>query len=185
MREIASMIIVLSCLAGISGLALSSLKNMTALQIEQQTLTFVQGPAIHSIFADADNDPIADRKKFSLGEEEVTVFPAMKGGKLTAVAVERFAGGYGGDVGVMVGIRVDSGELAGIGVTTHKETPGLGSRAAEPKFTKQFAGRPPTLGLGDISAVSGATVTSQAVVNAVNSAAKVYEQIKPEVQQAW
>ena len=67
--------------------------------------------------------------------------------------------------GVLTGIHVGGEGFA--------ETQGIGTRAQEPAFTGQFAGKSVPVKLGDnIDAVSGATVTSSAVQNAVNVAAK-------------
>ncbi len=191
MREIAGMIIVLSLICGASGLALSYLKATTAPIIERQLLTFVQGPAIGKVFAAADNDPIAERKTFTTPEgETVTVFPYKQGGKLIGVALESFGKGYGGDIGVMVGFDVGKDTLLGIGITTMKETPGLGTQVATPKFSGQFLSRP--LGEialsskgGRIDAISGATVSSTGTVAAVQEAAKSYTALKGDIQKTW
>ena len=62
MLAIIRMIVVLSSICGLSGFALSYLKISTAPRIEEQVLTYVQGPAILKVFADIDNSPIAERK---------------------------------------------------------------------------------------------------------------------------
>ena len=179
MLAIIRMIVVLSSICGLSGFALSYLKISTAPRIEEQVLTYVQGPAILKVFADIDNSPIAERKTFTLDGAKVTVFPGKKDGKLVAVALEHFGKGFGGDVGVMVGY----------GITTMKETPGLGTRVADPAFTGQFTGKPADARLksqgGDIDAVSGATISSTGVVTALGNAAKVYAALKPEIVKAW
>ena len=114
---------------------------------------------------------------------------ATKDGKLVAVALEHFGKGFGGDVGVMVGYDVNRDTLTGIGITTMKETPGLGTRVADPAFTGQFTGKPADARLksqgGDIDAVSGATISSIGVVTALGNAAKVYAALKPEIVKAW
>ena len=99
MLAIIRMIVVLSSICGLSGFALSYLKISTAPRIEEQVLTYVQGPAILKVFADIDNSPIAERKTFTLDGAKVTVFPGKKDGKLVAVALEHFGKGFGGDVG--------------------------------------------------------------------------------------
>ena len=192
MMELIRMVVVLSLLTGTAGLALSGLKVWTDPIIEGQVMTYVQGPALLQIFADADNDPIADRKKLpnpENPEEQIVVFPALKGGALQAVAIETSAGGFGGDIGVMVGIDVASDNLAGISITTHKETPGLGSRTAEPGFTRQFIGHGKDVALsskgGDIDAVSGATISSTGVVEAVNKAVNLYAQLAGDIKKTW
>ena len=139
MLAIIRMIVVLSSICGLSGFALSYLKISTAPRIEEQVLTYVQGPAILKVFADIDNSPIAERKTFTLDGAKVTVFPGKKDGKLVAVALEHFGKGFGGDVGVMVGYDVNRDTLTGIGITTMKETPGLGTRVADPAFARRRA----------------------------------------------
>ena len=71
MADILRMIVVLSALCGLSGFALSYLKMVTAPVIEEQVLTYVQGPAIAGVFTDIDNQPIADRKAFESRLEDV------------------------------------------------------------------------------------------------------------------
>ncbi len=190
MREIASMIVVLSLICGLSGFALSYLKIATEPLIEVQVLTYVQAPALKSVFPDAENDFLADRQKFTYEDQEITVFPAKKGGKLDGVALETFSPGYGGEVGVMVAFNIENGQLRGIGVTTMKETPGLGTRVAEPKYSRQFAGQDPkTVNLtakgGSIDAVSGATISSSATVEAVKKAAVIYDALKSEFEKTF
>lgn len=191
MREIIKMIVVLSTICGLSGLCLAYLKDITAKPIEEQVLTYVQGPAIKQVLVGMDNDPLTDRKKFTnpVNGKQINVFPAMKGGKLVAIALEDFGGGFGGDIGVIVGFNVDNDTLTGIGVTTMKETPGLGTRTAEPSFTKQFSKQPLKIDVkskgGQIDALSGATISSIGVVTAVQNAAKVYQAIKSEVTSTW
>lgn len=190
MRDIIKMIVVLSGICGIAGFALSYLKMSTAPRIEEQVMTYVQGPAILKVFTDIDNSPIADRRKFTLPDgKQVTVFPGRKAGKLIGVAIEDFGKGFGGDVGIMVGFDVSRDTLVGIGVTTMKETPGLGTLIAEPSFTEQFMGKPIDSKLksqgGPIDAVSGATISSTGAVTALGNAAKVYTQLKPEIVKAW
>ncbi len=189
MREILSMIIVLSAICGASGFALSYLKESTAPIIENQVLTYVQGPAIKRVFPAADNDPIAERKTFSADGQKLVVFPYKQGGALVGVAFESKGKGYGGDIGVMVGFDLARDTLLGIGVTEMKETPGLGSLVGEPKFSNQFAGKPLEVDLkskgGNIDAVSGATISSTGTVAAVQAAAKTYKDLKAELQKNW
>ena len=190
MKSIIQMILVLSVLCGTAGFCLSYLKMTTAPLIESQALTFVQGPAILDVFKDAENSPIEDRKSFTLSDgRTVNVFPCMKGGALTGVAVEQFGSGYGGDLGVVVGFRIQEDTLAGIGITTMKETAGVGTRVKEPPFLKQFPGKTLPVKLrsqgGEIDAISGATVSSNGVLTAVARAVDVYQELKPLLLETW
>ena len=183
------MVVVLSVLCGLSGFALSYLKMVTAPRIEEQVLTYVQGPALARVFTHAQKSPIADRRKFPLEHGSVMVFPALRDGRLVGVALEEQGKGYGGEIGVMVGFNVGNDSLEGIGITTLKETPGLGMRVTEQAFAGQFSGARAPVALtaqgGGIDAVSGASISSGGVVAAVNKAAQVYSLLKPEILKAW
>lgn len=95
--------------------------------------------------------------------------------------------GYGGDIQMTVGIQND-GTVLGISFLSISETAGLGMRAKEPEFYEQFAGKQVEKftyvkdGTGSqsddtIDAMSGATVTSNAVTNGVNAAIAYYTNV--------
>ncbi|MCP4708515.1 MAG: FMN-binding protein, partial [Planctomycetes bacterium] len=96
--------------------------------------------------------------------------------------------GFGGDIGLMVGVDVSNDKIIGVGVTTHQETPGLGSRAqTDPKFAAQFGGLPiietfkvKTDG-GQVDALSGATISSQGVCLAATDAGVLYKRLKDKI----
>ena len=81
--------------------------------------------------------------------------------------------GYAGPV--LVRLTLDAnGAISSldVGGARFEETVGVGSRVREEEFTAQFIGKTPPLTLGeDIDGISGATVSSQAAVDAVNEAA--------------
>ncbi|MDK2955707.1 MAG: H+/Na+-translocating ferredoxin:NAD+ oxidoreductase subunit [Desulfovibrionales bacterium] len=190
MKEMIKMVVVLSVLCAISGSGLAALKQVTEPIIEEQVLTYVQAPAIESVLTGYDNDPIKDRKKFEYDGQVVMVFPAIKDGKLIGVALETASKGFGGQINVMVGFDVAAGALSGIGITTMKETPGIGSRVAESGFTAQFQGHPLKMVElkskgGDIDAIAGATISSTGTVNAVQNALAIYNSLKDQFAQSW
>ena len=86
--------------------------------------------------------------------------------------------GYNGEVTVSVGITTD-GEVKGIEFLTLNETAGLGMNASKPEWKGQFADKKVeqfsvtksgSTSDEEIDAISGATITSNAVTNAVNTA---------------
>jgi len=81
--------------------------------------------------------------------------------------------GYGGPVLVRLTLGENGViESVDIGGARFMETEGVGSRVREKAFMDQFVGKTPPLSLGeDVDAVSGATVSSQAAIDAVNDAA--------------
>ena len=89
-------------------------------------------------------------------------------------AVKVLPGGFDGTITMMVGIS--EGKVTGISVISHTETPGLGAVAAAQNakgeaFRGQFVGQEGVLAVGNqIDAMSGATITSNAVVTGVNAA---------------
>lgn len=84
--------------------------------------------------------------------------------------------GYKGDIIIFVGID-KSGKLNGVRITQQTETPGLGAKVDELNFLEQYTGKltDKPLGDNDISAISGATVSSGAVTEAVNYAIDYYQ----------
>lgn len=80
--------------------------------------------------------------------------------------------GYIDEITVTVGLNPDGSiEAIDIGGDKFSETPAYGGRALEPEFKNQFAGKTAPLEYGEgLDALSGATVTSQAVLDAVNEA---------------
>ena len=92
--------------------------------------------------------------------------------------------GYGGMVGFVVGITKD-GTVKAINILSHSETPGLGAKSTEPEFYTQFNDKdklPLKVVKGsasnpdEIAAISGATITSNAVTDGVNGAVKYWSE---------
>lgn len=106
-------------------------------------------------------------------QEENGVFLCYLDNELVGKAVEVKGKGYGGEMRVLVGINLDN-TIRGVRVLSHSETKGIGSRATEFSYLSQFE----NLGLsqlafrpeGGVEAVSGATVSSRAILEAVRRA---------------
>lgn len=91
--------------------------------------------------------------------------------------------GYGGEIQIAIGIK--DGKLTGFSSISNNETAGLGSKCSEPEFTEQFKGKAASLltfsksGASsdtEIDAISGATITTNAVTQAVNAAILFYQE---------
>ena len=80
------------------------------------------------------------------------------------------AQGFGGPVAVEAAFEDGKITWISIGDDKFAETPGLGAKALEDEFQAQFIGKQMPLTLADIDAIAGATVTSTAVVDALNDA---------------
>ena len=89
------------------------------------------------------------------------------------------AKGYGGTMTVMVGFSAD-GTIRQIKVTENAETKGIGSKVAgDPAFWTRFEGleAKPLVLNEDVDAMSGATISSKALISAVNAAIEGYNAI--------
>jgi electron transport complex protein RnfG len=188
MRELIKMIVVLTILCSFSGGLLAAIRNETKDRIENQQLTFVKGPAIMAILEGASNDPIVDRFKIEDQGIERNFFVGVFDGKAGSVAFESSGKGFGGDIGIMVGVNTSDDSIVGVGVTTHSETPGVGSKAkSDPSFVAQFKDKPLVGAFqvksdgGQVDALSGATVTSRGVSVALTDAGAIYERLKPQI----
>ena len=140
MKEIAQMIVVLSVICTVCGLALSSIRDMTAARIENQVLLNVEGPKVKLVLKGAQNDLLADRKKVEVNGKDLLVFIGKQNDKPWAIAYETLGEGFGGELKVMVGYDIHTDKLTGIQIISNKETPGIGSRVTQSQFTDRFQG---------------------------------------------
>ena len=189
MREMISMVVVLTVLSAFSGGLLATVRSSTQDKIENQVLKFEKAPAVKAILSEASNDPLMDRFKLTDDEEEITFFVGKKDGKPESIAFETKGKGFEGPIGLMVGIDIEKDSIIGVRITTHSETPGVGSRAKDdPAFVKQFTGKSLETGFavkndnGQIDAISGATITSKGVCIAATNAQALYTKLKPEIK---
>jgi len=189
MRDMIKMVVVIAVLASFSGGLLAGLRNSTKEKIEYQQLVFVKGPAIRTILSECTNDPITDRFKIKDADADRSIFVGVLNGEPQVVAFESFGKGFGGDIGVMVGVNLKDDKLLSIGVTTHSETPGLGSKATEASFGAKFKGLP-IMDItkvkndgGQIDSITGATITTRGVCSAVTTAGDIYKRLKTQIQE--
>jgi len=103
--------------------------------------------------------------------------------------IELIKPGYSGGIHMMVGISSLDDEITGMRIVRHTETPGLGARATNESFYKRFDGLPlsplsvsriPSDDKNKIDALTGATITTQAIVDAVNEAVSWRENFRGE-----
>lgn len=96
-----------------------------------------------------------------------------KAGDAGYVVEVKPATSFSGNLTIMVGVD-NTGACSGISITSTGETSGLGSNASKPDFQAQFVGKTGEVKVtkdgGDIDALTGATITSRGVCEAVTSA---------------
>ncbi len=134
-------------------------------------------------FAEGDISHVANADAIleSAGFGAVTIDEAMdaldaSGNPIGCVLTVTDSEGYGGDLTIAMGVRND-GTLNGIEFLSISETAGLGMRATTPEFKEQFSNKKVAQfsytktgaqNEYEIDALSGATITTNAVTNAVN-----------------
>lgn len=103
------------------------------------------------------------------------IYEAVADGNTVGWCVSSSVNGFGGPMELMIGIRTD-GTLGGVRVLSNSETAGLGSNAGG-EWNDQFTDKREGVsvvkqspGENEISAITGATVTSKAVTEGVNGA---------------
>ncbi len=129
-----------------------------------------------------DNDILKDKAQREINlhgiDQTISIYPAKKNNKTFAYLIEHtYPNGYSGNIRLLTGVNV-SGELLGVRVITHKETPGLGDKVETRKsdWIEQFSGLSLTNPSknnwkvkrdgGVFDSFTGATITPRAVVTA-------------------
>jgi electron transport complex protein RnfG len=107
----------------------------------------------------------------SLPESVTEAYAAANGAGYVFMLTAR--GGYGGDIGIIVGID-GAGVISAVKTLSHSETEGIGASAI-PKLETGLAG---SVSPEEVQAVSGATVTSKAFLGAIDDAFKAYGILK-------
>lgn len=148
-----------------------------------QAMTAKTNSAIASVSPSFDNDPSAEQFTIELSGKSYKVYPAKEANTIVGYAVETYASGFGGRLLLMVGFDRE-GQIKGISVLSHSETPGLGDKINPSKsdFSVQFQGKDPsTFKLlvkkdgGDVDAITASTITSRAYCDAVTTAWEVFK----------
>ncbi|MFF7065436.1 RnfABCDGE type electron transport complex subunit G [Pseudomonas sp. NPDC008258] len=113
----------------------------------------------------------------------LAAYRAMRAGKPSAIIIVTQAQGYAGPIVLSVAITPD-GRLIGSQVVEQQESPGLGARLADPQvhWLEQFTNRQLAdhwalkRDQGDFDQLAGATVTSRAVITALQEALSYFDE---------
>ena len=124
-----------------------------------------------------DSDYITDWNKNNPGAEIGEAYVALKGEEVIGTVVSVTShNGYGGDIVLTLGVDT-SGVITGVKVTSMGETSGLGAHCTDEDWIAQFSGKQSGVigyvkngnpGDDEIDAITGATITTKAVLEAVN-----------------
>lgn len=173
----------------VAGLALGLVQDITAKPIAEQKAK-AKEEAYKAVFADADSfdtvltgqDPdleaFLDENGYGAQNiDEVMLAKDSSGSEIGYAFTVTTSEGYGGDIQFAMGVK-DDGTLNGISILSIKETAGLGMKANTPEFQSQFKDKNVekfeytkngASADNQIDALSGATITTNAMTNGVNA----------------
>ena len=173
------------CIAAAAILAFVNAQTSTVIAVsKKQKLE----ESIQRVVPGFDNSPLDESFMAAVSEgDSVRIYPARKGSDLIGVAVEsNTMNGFSGEIRVMVGLTT-SGEVIDYAVLQHAETPGLGDKM-DPWF-KTDKNKQSILGKnlsekqltvtkdgGEVDAITAATISSRAFLDAVNRAYAAYSE---------
>ena len=140
---------------------------------------------IQNVTPEFDNNPYEEKVAVEMNGDLYNVYPAKKGGELVGVAVESLShNGFSGDINILVGMDKKS-TIVNYTVLQQAETPGLGAEM-DGHFRTEGTGAN-VLGLslleplkvtkdgGKVDAITAATISSRAFLDALNNAQSAYK----------
>lgn len=175
-RKIVSLGLILFTVTAVTGLILGFVHEITAGPI-QQTQERLKMEALSGALPEAESFTPLEVAEGS-GETLVEVQEAAGAGGTVGYCVTVTPKGYAGPIEIVVGITGE-GAVRAIRILNQSETPGLGAKAPLPSFSGQFDDKQaekltvvkaPPSAPDQIQAISGATITSTAVTDGVNTA---------------
>ncbi len=189
MKEIIKLGLILLLVCVVAAVALAFTNELTKDQIALQRNQANEN-ARRNILPDADSFKALDENKLneiiSENKSVAEVFKGYKGDSIVGYTFKTLPSGYGGTVEVMTGIDLE-GKVNGVRIGNHQETPGLGANVALPEFYNQYENKSAESEIevskteptndNQIQAISGATITSDAVTAGVNIAIDTFKQI--------
>jgi electron transport complex protein RnfG len=152
----------------ISGAIIATTYFITA-PVAAKTAAGIKSDAMKSIVTNAQTFlPVKGKSNWFMAENK---------GKLVGYVVPAESKGYGGAISMLVSVT-PAGKIINFTILTSNETPGLGQNASKAPFQSQFKGKvvkdlvvtkDPTK-VGNIQAMTGATITSKAVTKGIKEA---------------
>ena len=164
----ATLVIVLFAICAVTALLLG-LTNMVTKPYIDKNAQLKQEQAMAAVLPADSYTEVTDQ--YTGGD--ATVLNIYDAGEAGDVVQVKPATSFSGNLTIMVGVD-GTGACTGIAVVSTGETSGLGSNASKPEFADQFIGKTGEVKVskdgGDIDALTGATITSRGVCEAVTSA---------------
>ncbi len=181
MREFFQLAGILTLISALAGWALSYTYTLTKPTIEANRLQKKIEMIAH-VLPPFDNRPEQDLIQITNAKGEPEDFyVGRREGKLTGVAFRSTAKGYGGNISMMIGVTPE-GKIYGMKILEQNETPGLGNKISQEKYTSQYLNKElessrwdvKKMG-GDFDQITAATVSSRAVARGVKEGLTLFQ----------
>lgn len=156
--------------------------------------------AVLALSYDITNPKIQEHAQKALEESVLKVIPGAKTMEVTqkdnvtiymgldeqkdkrGIAFKGEESGFNGPIEVMIGYNPKEGKVTGVEILSMSETPGLGAKIKELNFTEQFKDKSSQdnfIVKEDVDSITGATISSTAVANAIKNAVNKITEIYP------
>lgn len=132
--------------------------------------------AISELFPDGDVSVLSYELTEKESENIAAVYAIRQDGYIVGYCFDVTTVGFSGDVSFIVGITTGS-KVEGVKVISHTETPSIGAPLLTEDGILPIFNGIYTSKLSSVDSVSGATHTSNAIISAVDIAAKVADKI--------
>jgi electron transport complex protein RnfG len=185
MKDMLKMGLFLFVVAAVAGVLLAITEEITAPKIAENKKALME---------QARKEVLPQATAFSQNEYKVSdsanalTYSAGfdQSGKLTGVVVNVYPKGYAGAIEMVVGLN-NEGKISGVKILSQKETPGLGTKLADPVFMEPFkklieAKDKPVFMVkqdgGDVDAITAATISSRAFCAGIRNSLETFDMIK-------
>lgn len=186
MRDVIRLGLILLIITSIAAVILGISNDITS-EIIADVRAEASNEARLEVLPQADKFEALSEEEFnkikSNNDKVLEIYGGYKGDNLVGYAIKTATPGYGGDIEVITGLSLE-GKVTGIKVVNHAETPGLGANATKPEFQGQYKNKPVDKEIvvvksapsndNEIQALTGATISSNAVTNGVNISREVF-----------
>lgn len=167
MKKIIHLTVFLAIVSALAGAILALVNDMTSPIIEERKIAAVKS-SLQQIFPTTQ-----DFREIEFSDDSetvVNVYEASGAGYAFNVSIQ----GYKEPIQYIVGVDLE-GTVLGFIVTAVNDTPGLGTKVADPEFAQSIVGKVIS---GDFDTIAGATISSSAVTTGLANVSVVLESLK-------
>lgn len=199
MPETVKMLIVLTVISAAAGFGLAAFSDYTKPAIAENERQYTLS-SIKKVIPDAeDPDPCKPAEpEFTNAPDEdavcidgTMIYRGRKDGEIVGLAFRTVGDeAYSGTITTLVGLEMD-GEVKGVEILKHAETPGLGAIIEDCKWRSQLVGNDPSSMVwkvakdgGPVDQISGATISSRSVIDGIVDAIELLKNKKQQILSA-